>query len=114
MNLTLEQFIEGLERSARELPGVLADWADLDDELRDEYTDQLLWLLSKRAEVQARASREGRFWELAPRIAAATSTFFDLRDQLRALMGIPVDKIVPYTAYTEQQQDGPSLLTAVG
>ena len=48
MNLTLDQYIDGLERSARDLPSVLVEWDDLSAELQEEYADQLLWMLRVR------------------------------------------------------------------
>ena len=41
MNISLDQYIDGLERSVRELPAVLAEWDQIDSELQIEYVDQL-------------------------------------------------------------------------
>jgi hypothetical protein len=112
MNLTLDQFIDGLERSARELPGVLAEWDEIDDDLHEEYTDQLLWLLKARADVFVVATRENRYLEFAQRIVTATSSMFQLRDEIREKMGIPTDRIVPYVTFVATDPD-PSLALAV-
>ncbi len=38
-------YIDALERSAKNLPGLLHDWATVDDELRLHYSEALLELL---------------------------------------------------------------------
>jgi len=104
MNLTLDQFIDGFERSARELPSVFEEWNEIDLELREEYADQLLWMLQARPDVVARATRERRYIELVQRINAVTSALFDMRGALAEKMGIPTDRIVPDTVYTTTEQ----------
>jgi len=77
MNLTIDEFTEGLERTARELPGVLSEWEDLDEELQDEYTEQLFWLLATRDQVVEAAG--DRAFEIGGRVAVATAAIFALR-----------------------------------
>jgi hypothetical protein len=96
MNLTIDEFIEGLERTARELPAVLSEWDELDEELKDEYTEQLFWLLAARARVIGGE----RALEIADRIARVTSAMFELRVELQQKMGIAPDRIVPHLAYS--------------
>lgn len=60
MNLTLDQYLDGFERSARELPAAFEEWDSIDEELRAEYIDQLTWLIVSRGAVLRRALREHR------------------------------------------------------
>jgi hypothetical protein len=113
MNLTIDQFIDGLERSVRELPAVLAEWEDIEVELREEYTDQLLWLLRSRSDVLARATQGNRYLELAQRIVAATCAMFQIREGIREKMGITTDRIVPYVTFVATDNPDPSLAVAV-
>jgi hypothetical protein len=107
MNLTLDQFFDGLERSVRELPGVLSEWEELESELRDEYADQLLWLLRSRADVLARAAREERYLEFVQRMVNATVAMLHLRDEIRDALGISVDEIVPDVTFIDTDDDAP-------
>jgi hypothetical protein len=113
MNLTIDQYVDGLESSARSLPGVLAGWDELDPELCYEYVDQLEWLLRSRTEVLARATAEGRYMELAQRIVTATSAMFHLRDEVREKMGIPTDRIVPYVTYVATGEPDSTMSMAI-
>ncbi|MGH7284293.1 MAG: hypothetical protein ACRELY_22425 [Polyangiaceae bacterium] len=103
MNMSLNHYIVGLERSARELPNVLAEWDDIDLDLRDEYVAQLEWLLCARQEILARAQREQRYFEIAQRIVTATSSMFDLREELAAKMAIAVDQMFPFLTYSSTE-----------
>lgn len=105
MNITIEQFIEGLERSVRELPSILEDWDGLDDELREGYTEQLLWLLKSRAAVLANVAGT-RHLDAAQRIATATAALCHLKRELDEVMGITSECIVPYVTFTAAQRDG--------
>lgn len=51
MNLTSEQFIDGLERCVQRLPAMLAKWHELDADLREEYASQIAWMLSVKDSV---------------------------------------------------------------
>jgi len=105
MNLTLDQYLNGLERSVRELPAVLLEWDDIEPDLQDEYVDQLTWMLHVRPDVARRAEQEGRYLDVMQRINAATSAMFHMREQLREKMSVSVDRIVPYTAYAATDCD---------
>jgi hypothetical protein len=64
MNLTLEQFLSGCDRSAKELPEVLATWADLDETLRREYAEAFIWMLESMRSllvglIQASSKNDG-------------------------------------------------------
>jgi hypothetical protein len=114
MNLTIDQYILGLERSVRELPDVLAEWDELEDELREEYAAQLLWLLRVRADVGMRAVHEKRFLELENRIGTATAALFNMRQDLREKMGITTDCLVPRLSYTATDPPEHPVAMAVG
>lgn len=65
MNLTVDQFMSGLERTVVELPRVLVEWEDLDDTLCTEYHEQIQWLLSQITQMGIKHP------ELVPRLEAA-------------------------------------------
>jgi hypothetical protein len=100
MNLSLDQFIDGFERTARDLPALLAEWESIEEDLRQEYVDQLSWMLRTRPEVIAMATPEGRLVEVAQRMGAATVVMWALRADIDAKMGITAKQLVPYAAYT--------------
>lgn len=107
MTLSLDKIVAGLERTASEMPSLLAEWDDFDPELREEYTDQLLWILSARSDMIAQAQSAERFIEVAQRVAAATAALFDLREDIGTKMGIPPSCIVPYVTYTSSTETQP-------
>jgi hypothetical protein len=111
MNLTLDQYIAGLERSVRGLASVLGEWEELDEELRSEYVEQLLWMLRVRPDVLSRAMREGdaRWFELSERVAAATARLFEMRGEIAEKMGVTIERIVPYATYTATES-GPTAM----
>lgn len=49
-NISVERFISSLRNTEQNLPSLLNEWEILDDELKQEYSEQLCWLLSKAAE----------------------------------------------------------------
>lgn len=50
MNVTA--YIDALERSAKNLPGVLLEWSSFDEDLRVHYSDAMIELLSQHAQAQ--------------------------------------------------------------
>jgi len=88
MNLTIDQFLSSVERSVRELPTVVREWHSIDDDLQQEYADQLSWLLGSYAEVMAMAATQGRLSEVEQRLATANAALLDYRDALNDLMGV--------------------------
>jgi len=88
MNLSLDRYIEGVERTAANLPALLKNWETIDEDLGAEYAEQLSWLLRARPEATAMATTSGRFVEIAQRLAAAVATMWELRAELEAKMGI--------------------------
>lgn len=94
MNLTLDQYLSGLERSAREIPRVLAEWATLDYDLCDSYAEQLAWLLQVQADIFVSARSLGRDMEVAERLARANAEFLALQAQIGALLGVDVPRLL--------------------
>jgi hypothetical protein len=87
VNFTIDQFMAGLENLVRELPQVLQEWASLDEELQEQYVDELRWMLSRFDEVQARA---GASYGVATRLVVARLALFALRVRIREVMGVEV------------------------
>lgn len=77
MNVTLDQYMYGLEEAAQELPKLLAEWATIDEELQEEYTEQLRWMLDARTEALQMARSENRYLEVLRRIEAASHLMAD-------------------------------------
>lgn len=49
--MNLNAYIDALDRSARNLPGVLLDWESLDGELRAHYAEAMIELLSRHQQA---------------------------------------------------------------
>ncbi len=81
MNLTTDQYLQSLEKSANNWPGVAAEWAQLDEDLQEEYLSSLWWLLEQREHVLGMAGIEGRT-DVQERIDTAVAT-------LRQYMWVP-------------------------
>lgn len=94
MNISLDQYLDGFERTARELPDLLARWESLDEDLRDEYSDQLVWLLEAKRDARQLAEGLGRTVECAQRLAYATAAIFRLRSPLMVAMGVTSESII--------------------
>lgn len=77
MNLTLNQYIQGLEDSAVELPKLLAEWDTIHEYLQEEYAEQLRWLLDARTEALQMARIAGRYPEIVQRIEQASHLMAD-------------------------------------
>lgn len=92
MNLTLDQYLKGLEETCDRLPGVLDDWEGgrLDEVLCDCYPRQLEWLLKVRGEVQERGEHEGRGAEVRDRLTRANARLATLQDRIKDTMGVEV------------------------
>jgi len=86
MNLSLDQFIGGLERTACGLRELLTVWDEIDEDLCQEYVDQLSWLLRVRPDVLTRATQEGRFLEIAQRMNDAVLLIWDIRADVEQKM----------------------------
>ncbi len=69
--MNLPAYIDALERSAKNLPGVLLDWSSLDDELRAHYSEAMIELLSKHQQ----ATREVESSIVSLELGRAWATF---------------------------------------
>ena len=49
-NITVDSFTNSLTKMAEKLPELLNDWPGIEEDLREEYLDQMSWLLNKAAE----------------------------------------------------------------
>ena len=58
-NITVENFISSLKKTKEELPKVISDWKNLDEELQIEYLDQLGWMLTKTVEYMEKKESFG-------------------------------------------------------
>jgi len=50
--MNLPAYIDAIQRTGQNLPGILADWAELEDDLRSHYSDSLIELISTHAEAR--------------------------------------------------------------
>ena len=87
MNLTVQQYLTGLERSVANLPGLLRRWPELDADLRDHFADELGWMADVHHQVVARAIREGRA-DFARRLIEAGSRLLEQRDLVERQVGV--------------------------
>lgn len=93
MNITIDQFVIGLETSLLELPLVLGDWENLEDELRAEYEDNFIWLLQNRQEVLLMAMKEERFTDIAHRLIVAQKAIEKMKIEIMNKMKITEDEL---------------------
>jgi Lon protease-like protein len=93
VNLTVDQFLTGLERTTREMPSALHEWKSLDRDLRDEYTDQLEWMVDAIDEVLPLAAKTNRAGEAALRVAVALASLRSMRDEILAVIGVDVGRL---------------------
>ncbi len=49
--MTVAEYMHSLEATTDNLPILLGKWSDLDDDLAEEYTSQVWWMLSRVVEV---------------------------------------------------------------
>ena len=49
-NITVEGFVASLKQFKEGLPSLINDWPDIDPYLREEYLDEMRWMLDKAAE----------------------------------------------------------------
>ena len=86
MNISIDQYMAGLERSTKNLPRVLADWNDICDDLQDQYKDQLEWMLVNRRKV-------GTMFELANRGEEFDSRIKVVYDSLKTMESLILQKM---------------------
>ena len=92
MNLTLNQYLSGFEEGIERLPGVMdeIEARTLDEELFEEYVDQLGWLIGQRQYVLDRGVREGDGQATRVRIDGINAGLGRLSARLKRVMGIDV------------------------
>ncbi len=87
MNFTVDQFMAGLEQLVNNMPRTLNTWSDLDEELKEEYAEELMWTLSQFDAVQATSGS----CAVAVRLVSARLQLFALRAQIREAMAVDVE-----------------------
>lgn len=98
MNLTLEQFLTGLERTGSEIGKLLDEWDGVDDDLREEYASQLDWMVGEGWGHAARAagSLNGPIRDaIVERMGRAGEAILAHRDRAAGLMGVDLRSFVP-------------------
>jgi hypothetical protein len=89
MNLTVQQYLSGLERSVRNLPGVLTRWERIEEDLREHYLDELGWMADVFHDVVGRALAEQR-WDLIPRLSHAGFHLHSMRPMIEKRTGLSI------------------------
>lgn len=89
MNLTVQQYLTGLERSVVNLPGLLLRWNELDEDLREHLADELVWMADVHHEVVARAWREGRE-DFAMRLRDAGFRLLEQQERIEQQAGLSI------------------------
>ena len=82
MNITIDAFINGLNQSSRELKNVLANWHSIDQDLQEEYIEQLRWMLDELPEVYRSLNNSNKL------IDEAMVLLQELEAELKIKMGI--------------------------
>jgi hypothetical protein len=60
VNMSLERFIAGLEKSAQEVPELFSRWEGVEEDLKVEYVGQLTYLLRQSAAFLSKMDRRVR------------------------------------------------------
>jgi hypothetical protein len=89
--ITIDQFICGFEKSARNLPDVLSEWNTIDPELQTNYIEQFQWLLNARDQMLSIAALQNRKEEIIKRLEIIEERLRPLRDEINLIMGIPIE-----------------------
>ncbi len=87
MNLTVQQYLTGFERSVANLPGLLQRWHELDEDLREHLADELWWMADVHDKIVMRARREGRE-DLAHRLLRAGFQLLEQRELIEQQVGL--------------------------
>jgi hypothetical protein len=92
--MNIPAYVESIERTGRNLPGVLADWENLDEDLRSHYGDSLIEVIMTHAEAEGvgehsmQAERLRRAWDsFVPVMVAHASA-------IASLMGVSVFELL--------------------
>ena len=93
MNITLDQYLDGFEKSMAVLPKLLNEWYTIDQELQQEYSEQLAWLIRKDVclEVLKMSADQNRMHEVATRVHNAFVSVEHLKGEVEEKMGVRFD-----------------------
>jgi hypothetical protein len=58
--MTLEVYLDSLVRTINELPALIKDWDSLDSELKDNYREQIEWLLRQEPHFVSVAKEQNK------------------------------------------------------
>jgi hypothetical protein len=93
VTMELDKFVKGIEYCAQELPNIINGWDKLDYELREEYADQVHWMLDNRNEVMKSSKDFTKILSCSKKIETAVKTIYIHEDFLNKKMGINVDEV---------------------
>jgi hypothetical protein len=85
--MNLDSFLQDYLRSARNMPGLLADWGRLPGDLREHYRMELALLLARKREAIELAGQLGRAWEAVNRLDEADRLINALAGDIQIAMG---------------------------
>jgi hypothetical protein len=94
--MNLAAYIDALERSAQNLPSVLFEWAEIDDDLRAHYAESLVELLATHAEARRFAQAPGEQLRLSQAWGSFVYAVFTNARTIATLMELaPLDLLTP-------------------
>lgn len=100
MNTSLQKLIAGVVSLPRNLPGVLAAWDTYDDDLREEYAEQVPWLIRSAREalldeMTRTAAPHERLFALQQSVATAVVQLMTMGDLIEEKMGFRPEQLLP-------------------
>lgn len=96
--MNLAAYIEGLWRSAQNLPATLRDWAGLDDVLRGHYAEALIEQMAKQPMARQHATRGGEQMLLAAAWGEFMQVVVRHSNDIVALMELnPLELLAPHS-----------------
>jgi hypothetical protein len=96
--MNLAAYIEGLWRSAHNLPATLRDWAELDDELRGHYAEALIEQMAKQPMARQFATRSLDQTLLAAAWGEFVQVIVRHANDITALMALhPLELLAPHS-----------------
>lgn len=94
MNITLDQYITGLEYAVVELPKIFVEWESIDEDLCEDYIDQLVWSVKQETNVLKTMTPDDRYTEIATRIVGCNAKLVLLRFEIEQKMGIKIEDLL--------------------
>ncbi len=88
MSMPIEKFVLSLELSAKNLHDTIAQWTSFDAELRENYRDNIEWLV-ERAQARMVEAGTGPF---SQRLADAYACFVGRRADLSRVLGVDLPR----------------------